>query len=56
MSAKQTIKCSVNSCRYHSTDGRCSLNSIQVAPDASSPKVNSNDQSMCSSFEYQDGR
>lgn len=51
MAGRQMIKCAVKSCKYHDMEGKCGLNSIQVAPDASSPKVKSADQSMCSSFE-----
>jgi ethanolamine utilization protein EutQ (cupin superfamily) len=51
MSGKQTIQCAVKTCKYHDRDGKCSLNSIQVSPDAASPKVDSAEESMCASFE-----
>lgn len=48
---KQNILCSVSSCKYNQDARECSLRSILVAPDAAAPRVDSAEQSMCSSFE-----
>ena len=50
MSCKnQTIQCDVVSCQHHSTDGKCRLDSIKVAPRANCHDGKC-DESECASY------
>lgn len=51
--SKQNILCSVSSCKYNQNAKECSLRSILVTSDAAAPRVDSAEQSMCSSFEHE---
>ena len=53
MNEKQKINCTVESCRFNDYDSReCKLKQIMVSP---IPDCNTKepDESMCSSYEYQ---
>ncbi|MBQ8149236.1 MAG: DUF1540 domain-containing protein [Clostridia bacterium] len=45
----QCIHCSVDSCRHHSQNGLCELESIQVKP-RSQCESGSCDESLCASY------
>lgn len=51
MNENQKISCTVESCKYNNSDGRCTLKQIMVTPiencDTKQP-----DESMCSSYMY----
>lgn len=53
ISGRQTINCSVASCKYNLEGNYCSLEEIQVAP-VSSVDSGQDDESMCSSYEKRD--
>ncbi len=49
---RQTIHCSVASCKNHSPSDYCLLDCIQVSPLTST--ADSSEESMCDSFERKD--
>ena len=51
MENKQKISCTVESCKYNNTDGRCTLNEIIVTPKQGCHSKNP-DESKCSSYEF----
>ena len=46
----QTIHCSVESCRHHSAQNKCELESIRVTPNCNCHSGKC-DESMCGSYE-----
>lgn len=54
MEGKQKISCTVESCRYNNqSENRCTLSEITVTPTKNCTTEQS-DESMCSSYEYED--
>ena len=51
MDGNQKIGSSVESCKYNTLNGKCSLTEIQVTPMAN-VDTKQPDESMCSSYEY----
>ncbi len=52
LKGRQTIYCTVASCRNHGRNGRCRLDCIQVSP--LTGIADSSEESMCDSFERKD--
>ncbi len=52
LTGRQTIYCTVASCRNNSRNHRCLLDCIQVSPLAGT--ADSSEESMCDSFERKD--
>ena len=50
MDNRQTILCSVGSCKYNTKDNLCSLESIQVSAAAKSDSGAPYDETLCASY------
>ena len=50
MDNRQTILCSVGSCKYNAKDNLCSLESIQVSAAAKSDSGAPYDETLCASY------
>ncbi len=48
---QQTIKCSITSCKHCADGNYCNLQAIRVAPVSNVTSGNSEDESMCASYE-----
>ena len=51
MDSTQKISCTVESCKYNDSDGRCTLKEIKVTPNKGCYSKKA-DESNCSSYEY----
>lgn len=49
---KQTIRCSVDSCRFHNTQQNCcELNDIHVSPVPGKSTATAADETLCASYD-----
>lgn len=51
MKGKQTINCSIQSCKHYESGDYCNLSAIQVAPCSNMSTGIAEDESMCASYE-----